>query len=462
MDVTAIINVHREGRLIVPAVRSFLAAVGVARAAGLSVEAFCVGDRIDEATLEVMLEFPELEVLEVEYGDLGLARNQGVGLAAGHSVAFLDADDIWGSNWLLEGHRRLTAYGKPAVVHPQWWVSFTTDNTQLQVHEHVGTDDSRYDSDHLVQFNVWTALCMASKSVLQRFPYEARRPGIGFEDWQFNARTAAAGVPHLAAPGAYHFIRSYAASKSLSAALTAARTVPGPNPYFERRPAGRNPGAGGPMTDIPYVQLSAAIREANTYEPRLWPLPEPLQTWNVPVARCAPILWDLQECQGLNYNTFIVTPTLETTKLLLAAIGDTRGSVTFVVTQPLDSDPDLKFHEALGDRDHVVIDVGNRWQHLTVAERLFMLQRFLVQNDPDVIVGVDDQYLGAVIKLNPECLRSALFFYCGPLGSGSNISAGQRFVPDIYDRLNQVWCESREVRQGLEVVCGHLDKVALI
>ena len=44
-------------------------------------------------------------VAEVSYADQGKVRNHAVGLVSAGHVAFLDGDDLWSENWLVDAYR---------------------------------------------------------------------------------------------------------------------------------------------------------------------------------------------------------------------------------------------------------------------------------------------------------------------------------------------------------------------
>ena len=92
-SITAVLNAHREGMLAKPSLDSLKRAVALAEKAGFQVETLAVLDRADALTREVVKSNgpDRLRLEDVDFGDLGLARNHGAAKAQGHYVAFLDA-----------------------------------------------------------------------------------------------------------------------------------------------------------------------------------------------------------------------------------------------------------------------------------------------------------------------------------------------------------------------------------
>lgn len=225
-DVSVVVVLHGEGPLAVPALASMSDLVSAARSAGLAVEAIAVLDRGDVLTCHVLEEAGEwLDAgVEVDFGDLGRSRNHGAQITSGDYLAFLDGDDLWGSDWLATAHRVATASGQPpeAIWHPEHLLFFDRedfDRPSLGELPHPGTrsfwvthrpsTDPEFDRRMLLFENCWTANVFAPRSVHLRFPYRAvdRDRGHGVEDWSWNIETIWAGLPHLVVPQTVHLIR---------------------------------------------------------------------------------------------------------------------------------------------------------------------------------------------------------------------------------------------------------------
>lgn len=227
-SVSAILNFHREGSLARPAINSAIAAANHACTAGLEVEIICVLDCEDHATRSLVTSFgSQVRVVQTTCADLAAARNLGASSSSSEFVAFLDGDDLWGSQWLTSAARTILSVDSPdVVVHPQLNMYFSRHATPYYwLHS-----DMRYDrigADNLVVTNPWTALSFARRSLFVKYPYirNELQLGFGYEDWGWHARTISAGVLHVAAPGTIHFIRRKATG-SLLAQTNQARSLP--------------------------------------------------------------------------------------------------------------------------------------------------------------------------------------------------------------------------------------------
>jgi len=205
-DVSAILTAHAEGPLAARSLRSLLDAVDLARRDGLSVETLVVLDNPDPATLEALDDAERHgRVLEVSLADQGLVRNRAVAAAVGDHVAFLDGDDLWSENWLVEAHRMCRADPGRVIAHPEvnWffgqspWIYFLPDQA------------CGFDPALMRVANPWDALCMAPAAAYAEVPFSERAiaDGYAFEDWHWSLETFAAGFVHRVAPGTIHFKR---------------------------------------------------------------------------------------------------------------------------------------------------------------------------------------------------------------------------------------------------------------
>ncbi|MBU2407768.1 MAG: glycosyltransferase family 2 protein [Gammaproteobacteria bacterium] len=225
LDVTVVVNAHKEGCLAHPTVQSLSRCLGVAHARGLKTEVIVVMDRPDLATLEYFHDHApsDWKVERVDLGDLGKARNHGALLARGQFVAFIDADDLFGSNWISAACHAARKEARPAVWHPEVSIYF---GAAAKVMCHVDADDPSFDPLSIVSANQWTALAFASADLLRRVPYPASDISnqIGFEDWGWNEATMADGCIHKVVRDTAHFIRVKRYG-SLVGQTTAARSI---------------------------------------------------------------------------------------------------------------------------------------------------------------------------------------------------------------------------------------------
>lgn len=218
-------------------------------------------DRPTEAVRKAVSEFNFGKInntaVTLDYGDLGLSRNHGVSLARGKYVCFLDMDDLFGCRWLRQAYEyartlererddraaELVKIGaahssevqqmvESFVLHQEMNVFFGAQNF---LHRHIGDDSPEFDAKDQLQFNLWSALAFAPKSVFERFPYRAARGGIGYEDFMFNTETLGGGVAHRVVPGSAYMIRLKMNEQSMSTRYVQKRLVIPKMALFDRR-----------------------------------------------------------------------------------------------------------------------------------------------------------------------------------------------------------------------------------
>ncbi len=200
MDITLALNVHSESVVAGPTLASAHAAVKAARARGFDVE-MIVG--LDNPTDECRAYFERLgtqgwRVIELEAGDLGLARNGLVEVARGHVVAFLDADDLLSENWLAEGSAKILAdeaAGIQSIMHPELNLFFDAAGSCMG---NRSDDDPLFTSSYWQHANYYDSLAMATRRTFEEIPYVGRdkERGFGYEDWRWNLDTMDAGWRH--------------------------------------------------------------------------------------------------------------------------------------------------------------------------------------------------------------------------------------------------------------------------
>jgi glycosyltransferase involved in cell wall biosynthesis len=204
-DISMIVTAHREGILAHPSLRSLSIAIEHAVQRGLHVEVVAVLDKPDAITSSTFEEalgvdghlgrVASTKTIVSDFGDPGLARNEGVAAAAADVVGFFDSDNLMSSNWIWRAFEAVTSDSSDLIIHPDYTVAFEGKKNIWQL---VGSKDERFRAELLYQFNYWDAFAMARKSIYERFPFEETRAewGFGHEDWAWNCVTCAAGIEH--------------------------------------------------------------------------------------------------------------------------------------------------------------------------------------------------------------------------------------------------------------------------
>lgn len=151
----------------------------------------------------------------MDFGDLGLTRNHGVSKALAPIVAFVDADNLIGANWLFQAHSFLMEWGGDCVVHPEFIVLFDAESL---VRRQISSNNPGFRSGNLMENNYWDAACAAKIDVLRRVPYQATMVtrGYGYEDWHFNCETIGYDIPHYVVPNTVFFLRKKRSGSLLS------------------------------------------------------------------------------------------------------------------------------------------------------------------------------------------------------------------------------------------------------
>lgn len=210
--------------MILDSIRSALLAQSAAMNNGFDVEIFIVIDCGDEITSHLAKRFSDrVSLFEVDFRDLGLSRNFGVSKSEADFIAFLDCDDLISENWLTESILAYRSLEGEAILHPEvnYFFGPWYRPASRVIFKHISSRDTAFRYSTIVDQNPWTALCFSRRSVFLNHPYQAidLKAGIGFEDWNFNLETLAAGLPHIVVKNTVHFIRQKGGKslKSLSA-----------------------------------------------------------------------------------------------------------------------------------------------------------------------------------------------------------------------------------------------------
>jgi len=200
-DLTLILTAHDETLVCGPTMESADAAVETARAAGHTVQAIIALDRATEATTEYFHQpaFDHWERRAMREGDLGRVRNALVAQADGRNIAFLDADDLFSENWLVDGLAVLDGAaerGEKVIAHPE--VNLVFDGGAALNHN-IAQDSQLFTPHFLYARNGYDSLCLAPREAHLEVPYVHRDipNGLSYQDWQFAIETMSRGWKHV-------------------------------------------------------------------------------------------------------------------------------------------------------------------------------------------------------------------------------------------------------------------------
>jgi hypothetical protein len=200
-DITVVVTAHDETAVCGPTMAAADLAIEAARAGGLSVQAVVALDAATEATTAYFRQprFDHWERWVFDEGDLGRVRNTLLPETDGRFIAFLDADDLFSENWLVEGAAALIGAderGERAIAHPELNVVF--DGTRSMM-VNIPQDSPLFTPHYLYARHYYDSLCLAPREAHLEIPYVSRDVpnGLSYQDFQFTIETLDAGWRHL-------------------------------------------------------------------------------------------------------------------------------------------------------------------------------------------------------------------------------------------------------------------------
>lgn len=229
IDVSIVLNMHREAVYLRPTLYSLDACAREASKAGIKVELVAVFDRPDKDTLEVFHQtrlhaFDKVKTIQVDVGSLGLARNAGIQVAEGEFIWTADGDDLVSRNSIVELLNIARNHPSSKVaVFVDFWIAFGEPY-------HV----ARYvDSKWLTAADFTHQHPYVSRIFINRSTFDSIRyldlkitTGFAYEDWDFNCRLLVAGYEFKIAPHTAIFYRQRSNSLLKLANNISARMIP--------------------------------------------------------------------------------------------------------------------------------------------------------------------------------------------------------------------------------------------
>lgn len=229
IDVSVVLNMHRESLLLAPTLRSLQQCAAEAKQAGIVVELLAVFDRANDATREVFHSIPLpafccVKELDVDVGSLGLARNAGIEKSEGEFIWTSDADDLVSSNCIVSLLNTARRHPHPKVaVFLEYLCAFGDKyfNCRYVGSEYLTAADFAYQHPYVSRIFV-------SRSAFDSIKYDDLRvtSGFAYEDWHINCELRAMGYDMAVAPDTVFFYRQRAGSLLRQADAMSARLVP--------------------------------------------------------------------------------------------------------------------------------------------------------------------------------------------------------------------------------------------
>jgi glycosyltransferase involved in cell wall biosynthesis len=195
-DVSIVLNLHNEARYLRRTLRSLEEAAGFAKHYGITTELVAVVDRPDAATKAWVSgydfsTFDAHQIVDVENGDLGLSRNDGINRAQGEVLILSDADDLISFNALSETFFAVKAADDKTVFVPQYLLGF--GGLDYYCWEYFSLD--RISTLSFFDVHPYISRIAARRGFLSQFIYQAasKATAYAYEDWHLNCEVLAAG-----------------------------------------------------------------------------------------------------------------------------------------------------------------------------------------------------------------------------------------------------------------------------
>jgi glycosyltransferase involved in cell wall biosynthesis len=230
IDVSVVLNIHRESLYLIPTLRSLSACVSEACAAGIQTELIAVFDDADHRTLAVFEQvelncFIRCQVIEVSNRSLGPSRNVGINAAVGQYIWIVDADDVYSSNSLVAlcSTQRMSGLVDSLVVYPEFLVGF---GYRSFVTRYYGSN-LLVSADFAFQHSYLSNIFLPARA-FEKVRYQDLRlsKGFAYEDWHLNCELYALGYQFTVASDTILFYRQRADSLCHQADSLSCRLIP--------------------------------------------------------------------------------------------------------------------------------------------------------------------------------------------------------------------------------------------
>lgn len=231
IDVSLIVNVHREQKFIARTFRSLADAISHASINDINCEVIIVLDASDAATKNAVSSWKSIllhsvRLLDVNNRSLALSRMSGLQVAEGEYVSLHDADDLVSYNYITEKYRRNRQDPKaiviPEILHGfgsrEWATIYTEADPRL-----------------LLDMHPYISQIFCRTEALRSITYLHPRKELhrAYEDWHANANLISKGYYFCAAPGTTLFYRQHEGSIMAQERVGSIKKIIEPTDFFK-------------------------------------------------------------------------------------------------------------------------------------------------------------------------------------------------------------------------------------
>lgn len=221
IDLTLALTAHAETVIAGPTMRSAEDALSRVEDAGFTVERLIGFDTPSDDCRNYFdnAAFDAWQKHDFVFRDQGQTRNALAELANGKWLAFLDGDDLFSENWLLEALQRLVQAeqdGERVIVHPELNWGFDAHRFVFVKPEQ---NEAMFSPQYFYFANYYDALCVAKREAWleNKFADRAVKKGFAYEDWQWSIETMANGWNHVIVKDTIIFKRRRDSSQTVEA-----------------------------------------------------------------------------------------------------------------------------------------------------------------------------------------------------------------------------------------------------
>jgi len=236
-DACVVLTAHAEGLLLQKSWRSLMRSRVAARSAGISTQVILVLDRPTRETRRTAEGLSSMEdvdqMIDLDEGDVGVARNRAAESASAEWIGVLDGDDYISASWIASSLELARSGQDRPIIHPEWVVFF---GDSPMIHRQRAQDDPMFNRNVLLVANPWNSCSFAHSEVRARHPYrrsDVNGQGFGHEDWLWHCDTLAAGCVHKVAARTLHCVRQKKQG-SMNREHASLNALPASSPFFDR------------------------------------------------------------------------------------------------------------------------------------------------------------------------------------------------------------------------------------